>query len=99
MASIINKYLLCIFSYFIISLIATCYRVYCGRCFFVSKNTWGGIHYAITKIIIQKRYETVLNEAMQYSMEFDHLYQQADKAMYESKRIEGIIATFYEDVK
>ncbi len=32
-------------------------------------------------------------------MEFDHLYQQADKAMYESKRTEGTIATFYEDVK
>ena len=32
-------------------------------------------------------------------MEFDHLYQQADKAMYESKRTVGTIATFYEDVK
>ena len=32
-------------------------------------------------------------------MKFDHLYQQADKAMYESKRIEGTIATFYEDIK
>ena len=32
-------------------------------------------------------------------MKFDHLYQQADKAMYESKRTEGTIATFYEDVK
>ena len=32
-------------------------------------------------------------------MEFDHLYQQADKAMYESKRTLGSIATFYEDIK
>ena len=32
-------------------------------------------------------------------MKFDHLYQQADKAMYESKRTVGTIATFYEDVK
>ena len=32
-------------------------------------------------------------------MKFDHLYQQADKAMYESKRTEGTIATFYEDIK
>ena len=28
-------------------------------------------------------------------MKFDHLYQQADKAMYESKRTVGTIATFY----
>ena len=32
-------------------------------------------------------------------VEFDHLYQQADKALYESKRTLGTIATFYEDVK
>ena len=32
-------------------------------------------------------------------MEFDHLYKQADKALYESKRTEGTIATFYEDIK
>ena len=32
-------------------------------------------------------------------MEFDHLYQQADKAIYESKRTLGSIATFYEDIK
>lgn len=32
-------------------------------------------------------------------VEFDHLYQQADKALYESKRTEGTIATFYEDSK
>ena len=32
-------------------------------------------------------------------MKFDHLYQQADKAMYESKRTLGSIATFYEDIK
>ena len=32
-------------------------------------------------------------------MKFDHLYQQADKAMYESKRTVGTIATFYEDIK
>ena len=32
-------------------------------------------------------------------MEFDHLYQQADKAMYESKRTVGTITTFYEDIK
>ena len=32
-------------------------------------------------------------------MKFDHLYQQADKAMYESKRTEGTIATFYDDIK
>ena len=32
-------------------------------------------------------------------MEFDHLYQQADKALYESKRTLGSIATFYEDIK
>ena len=32
-------------------------------------------------------------------MKFDHLYQQADMAMYESKRTVGTIATFYEDIK
>ena len=32
-------------------------------------------------------------------MKFDHLYQQADKALYESKRTVGTIATFYEDIK
>lgn len=32
-------------------------------------------------------------------MEFDRLYQQADKAMYESKRTVGTIATFYDDIK
>lgn len=32
-------------------------------------------------------------------MEFDLLYQQADKALYESKRTLGSIATFYEDIK
>ena len=32
-------------------------------------------------------------------MDFDHLYQQADKALYESKRTLGSIATFYEDIK
>ena len=32
-------------------------------------------------------------------VEFDHLYQQADKALYESKRTLGTIATFYEDIK
>ena len=32
-------------------------------------------------------------------MEFDRLYQQADKALYESKRTEGTIATFYDDIK
>ena len=32
-------------------------------------------------------------------MDFDHLYQQADKALYESKRTVGTIATFYEDIK
>ena len=32
-------------------------------------------------------------------MDFDHLYQQADKALYESKRTLGTIATFYEDIK
>ena len=32
-------------------------------------------------------------------MKFDRLYQQADKALYESKRTVGTIATFYEDVK
>ena len=53
----------------------------------------------LQKLLYKEEYETVINEAMQYSMEFDHLYQQADKAMYESKRIEGIIATFYDDIK
>ena len=53
----------------------------------------------LQKLLYKERYETVLNEAMQYSMEFDHLYQQADKAMYESKRTVGTIATFYEDTK
>ena len=53
----------------------------------------------LQELLYKERYETVLNEAMQYSMEFDHFYQQADKAMYESKRTEGIIAPFYEDVK
>lgn len=32
-------------------------------------------------------------------IKFDHLYQQADKAMYESKRTVGTIATFYDDIK
>ena len=32
-------------------------------------------------------------------MKFDRLYQQADKALYESERTVGTIATFYEDVK
>lgn len=32
-------------------------------------------------------------------IEFDHLYQQADKALYESKHTEGTIATFYDDIK
>ena len=32
-------------------------------------------------------------------VEFDHLYQQADKALYESKRTLGTIASFYEDIK
>ena len=32
-------------------------------------------------------------------MEFDRLYQQADKALYESKRTVGTIATFYDDIK
>ena len=32
-------------------------------------------------------------------VEFDHLYQQADKALYESKRTLGTIATFYEGIK
>ena len=53
----------------------------------------------LQKLLYKERYETVLNEAMQYSMEFDHLYQQADKAMYENKRTEGTIATFYDDIK
>ena len=53
----------------------------------------------LQELLYKERYETVLNEAMQYSMEFDHLYQQADKAMYESKRTEGIIATFYDDIQ
>ena len=51
MACTINKYLLCIFSYFIISLIATCYRVYCGRCFFVSKNSWGEYTMPLQKLL------------------------------------------------
>ena len=53
----------------------------------------------LQELLYKEWYETVLNEAMQYSMEFDHLYQQADKAMYESKRTEGTIATFYDDIK
>lgn len=32
-------------------------------------------------------------------IKFEHLYQQADKAMYESKRTVGTIATFYDDIK
>ena len=32
-------------------------------------------------------------------IDFDHLYQQSDKALYESKRTEGTIATFYDDIK
>ena len=32
-------------------------------------------------------------------MKFDRLYQQADKALCESKRTVGTIATFYEDIK
>ena len=53
----------------------------------------------LQKLLYKERYETVLNEAMPYSMEFDHLYQQADKALYESKRTLGTIATFYDDIK
>ena len=32
-------------------------------------------------------------------VEFDRLYQQADKALYENKRTVGTIATFYDDIK
>ena len=53
----------------------------------------------LQELLQKEGYETVLNEAMQQSMEFDHLYQQADKALYESKRTLGTIATFYEDIK
>ena len=60
----------------------------------------------VNKIHIPQLYDHPIHISMgvtffhpETPMKFDHLYQQADKAMYESKRTEGTIATFYEDVK
>ena len=60
----------------------------------------------VNKIYIPQIYDHPIHISMgvtffqpETPMEFDRLYQQADKAMYESKRIEGTIATFYEDIK
>ena len=60
----------------------------------------------IDKIYIPQIYDHPIHISMgvtffhpETPMEFDHLYQQADKALYESKRTLGSLATFYEDVK
>ena len=60
----------------------------------------------VNKIYIPQIYDHPIHISMgvtffhpETPMEFDRLYQQADKALYESKRTVGTIATFYEDVK
>ena len=60
----------------------------------------------VNKIHIPQLYDHPIHISMgvtffhpETPMEFDHLYQQADKALYESKRTLGTIATFYEDIK
>ncbi len=60
----------------------------------------------IDKIYIPQIYDHPIHISMgvtffhpETPMEFDHLYQQADKALYESKRTLGSLATFYEDIK
>ena len=60
----------------------------------------------VNKIHIPQLYDHPIHISMgvtffqpETPMKFDHLYQQADKAMYESKRTVGTIATFYEDIK
>ena len=60
----------------------------------------------VNKIHIPQLYDHPIHISMgvtffhpETPMDFDHLYQQADKALYESKRTLGTIATFYEDIK
>ena len=60
----------------------------------------------VNKIHIPQLYDHPIHISMgvtffqpETPMKFDHLYQQADKAMYESKRTKGTIATFYDDIK
>ncbi len=60
----------------------------------------------VNKIHIPQLYDHPIHISMgvtffqpETPMKFDHLYQQADTAMYESKRTLGSIATFYEDIK
>ena len=60
----------------------------------------------VNKIHIPQLYDHPIHISMgvtffrpETPVEFDHLYQQADKALYESKRTVGIIATFYDDIK
>lgn len=60
----------------------------------------------VNKIHIPQLYDHPIHISMgvtffqpETPMKFDHLYQQADKAMYESKRTVGTIATFYDDIK
>ena len=60
----------------------------------------------VNKIHIPQLYDHPIHISMgvtffypESPVEFDHLYQQADKALYESKRTLGTIATFYEDIK
>ena len=60
----------------------------------------------VNKIHIPQLYDHPIHISMgvtffqpETPMEFDLLYQQADKALYESKRTLGSIATFYEDIK
>ena len=60
----------------------------------------------VNKIHIPQLYDHPIHISMgvtffypESPVEFDHLYQQADKALYESKRTVGTIATFYDDIK
>ena len=60
----------------------------------------------VNKIHIPQLYDHPIHISMgvtffhpETPMKFGHLYQQADKAMYESKRTVDTIATFYEDIK
>ena len=60
----------------------------------------------VNKIHIPQLYDHPIHISMgvtffypESPVEFDHLYQQADKALYESKRTLGTIATFYKDIK
>ena len=60
----------------------------------------------VNKIYIPQIYDHPIHISMgvtffhpETPMEFDRLYQQADRALYESKRTVGTIATFYDDIK